>query len=362
MPLDRNGAELKRSDCNHRGERADSEASLQSTFKRGIGGALPISPLAARPDDMSHLVTVREQEAFIRSQRTLYRVYDDSKQLYYKGQEEAERQQQESSTRTGSADGSYNVDDDPLVRKLMAQVASTKSAANASRQQVDVGIAGSDQLRHNPSFSGCLAAASKRAFPESVEALVQSFVPNSCAGRLTQPQERKPVVAGPHCDFSRLTEAMTLLVKPTSEGRAARLKRWRNLLAYSQELMISASDKIVKKRLKKKCKEVDQIIQEETDRYRNEDLPAILEAGAFEKGRVDAIAARLEHEEDEELASHRAFGRMEELASQRGKMSTRSIEMLTLESVVDEVLFLPAPFVSLPLLTLTRVCITHISE
>ena len=132
------------------------------------------------------------------------------------------------------------------------------------------------------------------------------------------------------------------------------------MLAYSQELMISAPDKILKKRLKKKCKEVDKIIQDETDRYRNEDLPAIIDDGAFEKARVDAIAARLEHEENEELASHRAFGRLEELASHRGKMSTNSIEMLTLESVVDEVLFDEAPFVSLPLLT--RVFITHISE
>ena len=185
-----------RSYSNHRMERADSGASLQSSFERSISGALPMSPLADRPDDMSHLMTVRAQELYIKSQRLVHGVYDDSEQLYYRAQAEAERQQQDSIRRAsvGTA-GSYNVEDDPLVQKMMAQVASAKAAFSGTRQSIDVppgGIVGADKLRHNPSFSGCLAVASKREFPEPVEPLIQTFVPNSCAGRLVRPRQHTP--------------------------------------------------------------------------------------------------------------------------------------------------------------------------
>ena len=125
----------------------------------------------------------------------------------------------------------------------------------------------------------------------------------------------RAAVAGPRLDFSKLREAMTLLVIPSSEGRQERLKRWRSLLAYSQELMINSTDKIAKKRLKKKCKEVDKVIQDETDRYREEELPTILAVESFERAQddaarrreADAIAERLQQEAYSEMEPNSSY-------------------------------------------------------
>jgi len=130
-----------------------------------------------------------------------------------------------------------------------------------------------------------------------------------------------------------------LLIKPDSEGRQERLKRWKILLAYSQELMINSTDKIAKKRLKKKCKEVDKVIQDETDKYREEELPTILAVKAFERARddaerrreVDAIAGRLQQEADEEEDERQRIQEMEPNSSYLSSESAAGESEMELE-------------------------------